>query len=111
MADNAGGEKLSKGELRRRRKAEQKAKKQAEKAKKKAEREAAAGPKKAKRKLGGGDDAAAAVAESRRAPRTPVCTNIGGSWLAACSAGTWTSAQGCQLTTSLPSLPWLWGAG
>jgi lysyl-tRNA synthetase class 2 len=58
MADNAGGEKLSKGELRRRRKAEQKAKKQAEKAKKKAEREAAAGPKKAKRKLGGGDDAA-----------------------------------------------------
>ena len=43
MADNAGGEKLSKGELRRRRKAEQKAKKQAEKAKKKAEREAAAG--------------------------------------------------------------------
>ena len=53
-----GGEKLSKAEQRRRRKAEQKAAKKAAKAKAKAEREAKQGPKKTKRKkLGGGDDA------------------------------------------------------
>ena len=53
-----GGEKLSKAEQRRRRKAEQKAAKKAAKAKAKAEREAKQGPKKPKRKkLGGGDDA------------------------------------------------------
>ena len=52
------GEKLSKAEQRRRRKAAQKAEKAAAKAKAKAEREAKQGPKKPKRKkLGGGDDA------------------------------------------------------